>query len=101
MLLYDNATYMQVLEGSEEDVHDIYNSILKDPRNNGLVMLVEEEISQRDFPNWSMGFKILNSLSSEEFPAFHDVFNGKLDKDLAVKNTTKAISLLMGFARIT
>lgn len=101
MLLYDNATYMQVLEGYEEDVRDIYNSILKDPRNNGHVTIAEEEISQRDFPNWSMGFKNLNSLSSKEFTGFQDVFNGKLDKDLAVKNTTIAISLLMGFARIT
>jgi len=99
MLLYDNATYMQVLEGREKDVHDIYNSILKDPRNTGNVVLVEEEISQRDFQNWSMGFKILKSCSPEELPGFQDAFNGKLDKELAVKNTSKALALLMGFAK--
>ncbi|MCW8929166.1 MAG: BLUF domain-containing protein [Gammaproteobacteria bacterium] len=99
MLLYDNATYMQVLEGSKEDVHEIYNSILKDSRNNGNVTLVEEEISKRNFPNWSMGFKNLKSCSPEELPGFQDVFNGKLDKELAVKSTTKAIALLMGFAK--
>lgn len=99
MLLYDNATYMQVLEGAEVDVHDIYDSILKDSRNNGNVILVEEEISQRDFPNWSMGFRSLKSCSPEELPGFQDVFNGKLDKELAVKNTTKALRLLMNFAK--
>lgn len=99
MLLYDNATYMQVLEGSVEDVHDIYDSILKDPRNTGNVTLVEENISQRDFPDWSMGFKNLKSCSPEELPGFQDVFNGKLDKELLVKNTSKALGLLMGFAK--
>ena len=99
MLLYDNAMYMQVLEGSEKDVHDIYDSILKDTRNNGNVTLIEEEISQRDFPNWSMGFKNLESCSPEELPGFQDVFGGKLDKELAVKNTSKALGLILGFAK--
>lgn len=99
MLLYDNATYMQVLEGLEKDVHEIYSSILKDPRNTGNVVLAEEEISQRDFPNWSMGFKNLKSCTPDELPGFQDVFNGKLDKELAANNTEKAVQLLMGFAK--
>lgn len=99
MLLYSNATYMQVLEGAEEDVHDIYSSILKDARNTGNVTLVEESISQRSFPNWSMGFKDLKSCTPEELPGFQDVFNGNLDKEIAVKNTTKAVAVLMGFAK--
>ena len=99
MLVYNNATYMQVLEGSKKDVHDIYDSILKDPRNNGQFKLVEEEISQRDFPNWSMGFQNLESCSPEELPGFQDIFGGKLDKELAVKNPSKALALLMGFAK--
>jgi len=101
MLVYDNATYMQVLEGSEKDVHDIYNSILKDPRNNGQYKMIEEDISQRDFPNWSMGFKSLESCLPEELPGFQDIFGGKLDKELAVKNSSKALDLLMWFARKT
>lgn len=99
MLLYDNATYMQVLEGYEDDVHDIYKSILKDPRNSGNVTLFEEEISQRDFPNWSMGFKNLESCSPEDLPGFQDVFNGKLEKELVVNNTSKALDLLLSFAK--
>lgn len=99
MLLYDNATYIQVLEGAEKDVDDIYNSILKDPRNMGNVTLIKEDISKRDFPNWSMGFKNLESCLPEELPGFQDVFNGKLDKELAVKNTSKTLGLLMGFAK--
>jgi len=100
MLLYDNATYMQVLEGSVEDVNDIYDSILKDPRNTGNVTLVKEEISQRDFPNWSMGFKKLKSCSPEELEGFQDIFDGKLDKEIVVNNSSRALRLLIAFAKI-
>ena len=101
MLLYNNATYMQVLEGLEDDVNDIYNSILKDPRNTGNVVLRKEKISKRNFPNWSMGFKNLKSYSSETLLGFQDIFGGNLDKELAVKSTSKALGLLMSFAKDT
>jgi hypothetical protein len=99
LLLYNNATYMQVLEGSSEDVHKIYDSICKDSRNTGIIKLVEKEIIQRDFPAWSMGFKDLESSLPEEFPGFVDVFNGRLDKDLVVTNKSVAVNMLMGFAK--
>jgi hypothetical protein len=98
MLLYDNAIYMQVLEGSVKDVHDIYDSILKDTRNNGNVKLVEEVINQRNFPMWSMGFKNLEDCLPEELPGFIDIFNGKLDKEIAVINSVQSVKLLMQFA---
>ena len=101
MLLYNNATYMQVLEGEAEDVHDIYDSILKDSRNTGNVILCEEEISQRNFPDWSMGFKNLEIGSPEDIPGFNDLFNGKFDKEIASKNKAKSMCLLMSFASNT
>jgi len=91
--------YMQVLEGSFEDVHEIYDSILKDSRNNGNVILLEEEIEQRDFPNWSMGFQNLEASEPEDVPGFIDIFNGKLDKEVALKNTAKAVKLLINFSK--
>lgn len=99
MLLYDNATYLQVLEGNADDVHEIFEAICKDPRNTGIVKLVEEEIEDRDFPDWSMGFKKLQNCSPDELPGFVDIFNGKLDLEIASKNKLSAIQLLMNFAK--
>lgn len=99
MLLYHNATYLQVLEGDSDDVHQIFNSIKRDTRNNGLVKLAECNIKKRDFPGWSMGFEDLTAYSSDELPGFVDIFNGKLDKDIACNNKTAAIRLLMNFAK--
>ena len=81
-----------------KDVHDIYDSILKDTRNNGNAKLVEEVINQRNFPMWSMGFKNLEDCLPEELPGFIDIFNGKLDKEIAVRNSAESVKLLMQFA---
>jgi len=98
MLLYSNATYLQVLEGEPKDVHQIFDAINRDSRNNGVVKLHEADIQQRDFPDWSMGFKNLD-LSTSTVPGFVDIFNGKLDKEIARSNKYAAIDLLMNFAR--
>lgn len=89
---------MQVLEGAADDVHMIYNSILKDSRNTGNILLADEAISQRAFPNWSMGFKNLESVSPQELPGFQDVFAEKLDINIAANNPSKALDLLFKFA---
>ncbi len=101
LLLYNNATYMQVLEGSTTDVHEIYGSICNDPRNNGIVKLVEKEIAERDFPAWSMGFEDLANYLPEELPGFIDIFGGKISKELVLSNKSDALNLLFNFATDT
>ena len=99
MLLYSNNTYLQLLEGEPKDVLELYDAILKDPRNEGHVLLRESEILNRDFPDWSMGFENLESRSPDELPGFVEVFGGKLDKTVAENNKTNAIRLLMNFSK--
>lgn len=101
MLLYSNATYLQVLEGESKDVHEIYDSILNDPRNTGNIILLEESIKQRDFPTWTMGFKNLENFSPEELPGFINIFSGKIDKDIALARGAAAVDLLLHFAKYT
>jgi len=47
-----------------------------------------------------MGFKNLENCLPEELPGFIDVFNGKLDKEIAEKNNATAVGLLMNFAQL-
>ncbi|WP_281560553.1 BLUF domain-containing protein [Thalassomonas sp. RHCl1] len=98
LLLYGNATYMQVLEGEEKDVHEIYSAIKKDPRNNSVVTLLEEEITERDFPDWSMGFKNLTTCAPEELAGFSDIFQQGLDREAVIKSDRVAKKLLLNFA---
>ena len=70
MLLYVNGSFMQVLEGDESDVDEIYAAIVEDDRNAGNIVLTHEPILTRDFPNWSMGFKRLDANCAPLLPGY-------------------------------
>jgi hypothetical protein len=56
MLLYHSGSFLQVLEGPEKDVEELYARILRDPRHNKCVLVLRESIQKKEFENWSMGF---------------------------------------------
>ncbi|WP_281560554.1 BLUF domain-containing protein [Thalassomonas sp. RHCl1] len=100
MLLYANGTYMQVLEGDSRDVHDIYASIKKDPRNTNVLTLVEEVIPARSFPDWSMGFRNLTVCSPEDLPGFIDVLNEQAKHKIVIKDEGISKKLLANFVQL-
>jgi hypothetical protein len=71
MLLYKNQRFMQVLEGEREDIEEIYyERICKDDRHEGVVQLMGRPTEERDFPDWSMGFRAGGSLDPADERAF-------------------------------
>ena len=63
-LLYQPDAFMQVLEGEEAAVRGLYGLIRHDVRHHDVVALVAKTILTRQFSDWSMGFR---RLQSEEF----------------------------------
>lgn len=55
MLCYSDELFMQVLEGGRDEVCELYNTIVRDPRHNRVRILTFEEISERRFGGWTMG----------------------------------------------
>lgn len=55
MLCVSDDIFIQVLEGGRDEVCEMFNTIVRDPRNGNVRMLVFEEISERRFGNWTMG----------------------------------------------
>ncbi|NDV13071.1 BLUF domain-containing protein [Crenobacter caeni] len=55
ILCFSGDIFMQVLEGSRQEVCKLYNTIAADPRHHGVELLCFEEIDQRRFANWTMG----------------------------------------------
>jgi hypothetical protein len=45
------------LEGPDEAVKTIFNSIEQDARHSSLKVIAKNEIQEREFDNWSMAFK--------------------------------------------
>jgi hypothetical protein len=66
MLLYKDGNFMQALEGLGPDVEKIMQSIERDRRHRGLIVLNKKPIRERRFANWSMAFANLDDLSPEQ-----------------------------------
>jgi len=61
ILLASGGIFFQILEGEEEVVNPLYEKILKDDRHKDIFCLKNEpNISERQFPDWSMKTFILD-----------------------------------------
>lgn len=54
VLLYENGTFIQALEGEENAVRATLERVKRDPRHSNLKILVDRPIETRSFPNWEM-----------------------------------------------
>ncbi len=80
MLLYRDGNILQCLEGPEDRVREAYDAISRDPRHGGVITLLEEEVAERSFPDWSMGFKDLSPVEGDGLTGFNDFLrSGELD----------------------
>lgn len=53
-LLFDSVNFYQVLEGAEEDVITLMDSITRDRRHGGIIYLESGEQARRIFIDWGM-----------------------------------------------
>lgn len=56
MLLFSEGHFFQVLEGPAVDVERVFRTIADDPRHCDIVTIIRENLAERHFPDWSMGF---------------------------------------------
>ncbi len=78
MLLYKDGNFMQVLEGDEGAVRGLYEKIEADPRHGGEITLQQGFVEGRQFPDWSMGFRDLNSPEERSTPVYSELLNAPL-----------------------
>lgn len=62
ILLYQNRTFIQLLEGEKEAVCELYKTIQKDDRHTRVATFWEAAIESRNFAQWSMAFTELSKL---------------------------------------
>lgn len=78
MLLYKDGNLMQVLEGEEAAVQGLYARIARDPRHRGLLVLSQGALAARQFPDWSMSFRDLNTTAVRSLPGYSEFMNTAL-----------------------
>ena len=57
LLLFIDGGFLQILEGEERAVRELYTHISSDPRHWNPRLMLDREIPGRAFPDWSMGFE--------------------------------------------
>jgi len=70
VLLYFNGSIIQVLEGEEEKVKSLYNVISRDQRHYQIIPLYMQNVPERSFDSWSMGY---STLTAREFSHIKEI----------------------------
>lgn len=82
LLLYKAGAFIQVLEGEEEGVLSLFNTISRDTRHTNIRKLVQQRTEMREFAQWSMGFGDLDTLELPQLKTHEnlDTFQANLVK---------------------
>ncbi len=103
LLLHSDGNLIQVIEGTQANVEALYAKISNDQRHDNPMVLYRKEISQRDFPEFKMGFRTPNRSELEaNFPAFIDMIaKRQIPKETLESISKQAAVFLRTFARTT
>jgi hypothetical protein len=99
MLLYKDGNFMQVLEGEEKAVRTLYAKIGDDSRHRGVLTLLQGQVGEREFPDWSMGFRDLNAADVRSMPGYSAFLNTPLTGKEFESDPTRGQKLLMMFKK--
>ena len=64
ILCYSNNIFMQLLEGSRDEVNCLYSEIQRDSHHTNVQLLHYDEITEREYPGWTMGLVDIDQLNT-------------------------------------
>ncbi len=81
LLLFIDGGFLQMLEGEERAVRELYARITADPRHINPQLMLDREVPVHAFPEWSMGFERPSMDDPETagmFGVAREAINGRL-----------------------
>ena len=100
ILLYNNGNFMQLIEGDVENVESLFDIIKQDRRHSEVTLLLKENITHRNFDEWRMAFKNIDSLKKMEPEILSPFLSEELDFSIYQHNPYRALTFLETFKRI-
>jgi len=73
ILIYIDGKFVQILEGSKEQVKSLFENISTDRRHHKVSRILEGSIEERNFPNFSMGFETIDTETFTKLSGFKDI----------------------------
>ncbi len=96
MMIYTEGTFMQVLEGNEDDVRMACRKIEQDVTTKNVIKLAEDTITKPNFRNWSMAFLASNLAMVQRLEGY---INPTSKHFLNTDSTHAAVVMLKSFAK--
>ena len=78
LLLYDEGSFLQVLEGDAKVIELLYETIARDKRHQRVIALLSREAPERHFAKWRMGFAAMNA-SSKKMPGYTEYWQARAE----------------------
>lgn len=75
LLVYKDLVFLQVLEGEQSNIQEVWEIIQADSRHANILELSYESLEQREFPDWSMGFVNFSGFDPAAIPGYSDFLN--------------------------
>jgi len=97
LLLYNDEFFTQVIEGAKNTIQNLHETIKKDSRHGNFVKLLEEPIENRAFPDWSMGYRKINTNEDSSLPGFSNFMNADQPTENMEGITEEVMHLLNSF----
>lgn len=77
MLLHAGGNFLQVIEGPEQSVQDLYEKIHTDARHRGVLRLMQVRTTERHFAEWSMAFRRISGSLEDALPGYSSFLETK------------------------
>lgn len=91
------GNFMQLLEGPEEAVRSAFKRICDDKRHHTKIMLEDGVIAERNFADWSMGFKAVDQDTLREIMGFADLGDESFQNRAREGEVSGALELMKSF----
>lgn len=98
LLLYIEGSIIQALEGPKEEVIPLFHTIENDPRHQMVLPLINEPITQREFPDWTMGYRQATKSEIEALEGYTPLLDSEQhSREELLQDAGKAKKLLANF----
>ncbi len=99
MLLFNEGSILQVLEGEETAVKMLFEFIKNDTRHTGAMVLIERSSEKREFSKWFMGYRNVTDAGNGE--ALFKLTQESLRDILPPVPTPELAALTRTYARVS
>ena len=79
MLLYQRQAFLQVLEGRQSVIENLFKSIVKDERHTDVTLLLKRPIAVREYADWDLKFINLDTINLSKIKSYNAYARAAID----------------------